>query len=93
MARVADALPAVGFYWPIVSASDHPASAPVHELLASFSGTVKHVQTETVVGAPMARAAVEMARVEDAVAAELRRIVDATARELDGTRSGPGSRH
>ena len=28
MARVADALPAVGFYWPIVSASDHPATAP-----------------------------------------------------------------
>ncbi len=63
MARVADALPAVGFYWPIVSASDHPATAPVHELLASFSGTVKHVQTETVVGASMARVAVEMARV------------------------------
>jgi trimethylamine--corrinoid protein Co-methyltransferase len=63
MARVADALPAVGFYWPIVSASDHPATAPVAELVASFRGTVKHVQTETVVGAPMARAAVEMARV------------------------------
>jgi trimethylamine--corrinoid protein Co-methyltransferase len=72
MARVADALPAVGFYWPIVSASDHPATAPVHELLASFSGTVKHVQTETVVGAPMARAAVEMARVVAGSEANLR---------------------
>ncbi len=63
MARVADALPALGFYWPIVSASDHPATAPVHELLACFSNTVKHVQSETVVDPRMARAAVEMARV------------------------------
>ena len=63
MARVADALPAVGFYWPIVSAQDHPATAPLHELLASYTSTVKHVQTETVMGATMARYAVEMARV------------------------------
>jgi trimethylamine--corrinoid protein Co-methyltransferase len=63
MARVADALPAVGFYWPIVSAGDHPATAPLHELLASVTNTVKHVQTETVMGEPMARYAVEMARV------------------------------
>lgn len=63
MARVADALPALGFYWPIVSAGDHPATAPVHELLACFSNTVKHVQSETVVDPVMARAAVEMATV------------------------------
>jgi trimethylamine--corrinoid protein Co-methyltransferase len=63
MARVSDALPAVGFYWPIVSASDHPASAPLHELLASWGNTVKHIQTETVMGARMARHAVAMARV------------------------------
>ena len=63
MARVADALPAVGFYWPMLSAGDHRATAPLHELLASYSNTVKHVQTETVMGAPMARWAVEMARV------------------------------
>jgi trimethylamine--corrinoid protein Co-methyltransferase len=63
MARVADALPALGFYWPIVSASDHPATAPLHELLASYSNTVKHVQTETVMGATQARHAVDMARV------------------------------
>ena len=63
MARVADALPAVGFYWPMVSAQDHPASAPLHELLASVTNTVKHVQSETVIGAPMARSMVEMARV------------------------------
>jgi trimethylamine--corrinoid protein Co-methyltransferase len=62
-ARLADALPAVGFYWPMLSAQDHPATAPLHELLASYASTVKHVQTETVMGARPARYAVEMARV------------------------------
>jgi trimethylamine--corrinoid protein Co-methyltransferase len=63
MARVADALPAIGFYWPIVSAGDHMATAPLHELFASYANTVKHIQTETVMGAPMAGYAVELARV------------------------------
>jgi len=63
MARVADYLSSIGFYWPIVSAQDHPQTAPLHELDASFNATVKHVQTETVMGEPMARYAVEMARV------------------------------
>jgi trimethylamine--corrinoid protein Co-methyltransferase len=63
MARVSDYLSSLGFYWPIVSAQDHPATAPLHELDASFSNTVKHVQTETVMDEPMARYAVEMARV------------------------------
>jgi trimethylamine--corrinoid protein Co-methyltransferase len=63
MARVVDALPALAFYWPIVSAGDHPATAPIHELLACYSNTVKHVQSETVVDPVMARYAVEMARV------------------------------
>ncbi len=62
MARVADHLPSVGFYWPIVSAQDHEAVAPLHELDASFRNTVKHVQTETVMDEVMARYAVEMAR-------------------------------
>lgn len=62
-ARLADALPAVGFYWPMLSAQDHPATAPLHELLASYPNTVKHVQTETVMGAGPAGYAVEMARV------------------------------
>ncbi len=63
MARVADSLSSLGFYWPIVSAQDHPTTAPLHELDASFSNTVKHVQTETVMDEPMACYAVEMARV------------------------------
>lgn len=63
MARVADWLPSIGFYWPIVSAQDHPETAPLHELEASYSNTVKHVQTETVMDERTARFAVEMATV------------------------------
>ena len=63
MARIADYLSSIGFYWPIVSASDHPATAPLHELDASFNNTVKHVQSETVMGEDLGKYAVEMARV------------------------------
>jgi trimethylamine--corrinoid protein Co-methyltransferase len=63
MARVSDYLSSVGFYWPIVSAQDHPATAPLHEIDACFNNTVKHIQTETVTDERMARYAVEMARV------------------------------
>ncbi len=61
MARVADFLPSIGFYWPMVSAQDHPETASLHELQASFNNTVKHVQTCTVVEEITARYAVEMA--------------------------------
>ena len=63
MARVADYLSSIGFYWPIVTAQDFPATAPLHELHASFNNTVKHVQSETVMDDVSARYAVEMARV------------------------------
>jgi trimethylamine--corrinoid protein Co-methyltransferase len=63
MARVSDYLSSVGFYWPMVAAHDYPASAPLHELEASFANTVKHVQSETVMDEVMARFAVEMAMV------------------------------
>ena len=63
MARVTDALSSIGFYWPIVSAADHPSTAPLHELEASYNNTVKHVQSETVMGEELGRYAVEMARV------------------------------
>jgi len=63
MARVSDALSSIGFYWPIVSAADHPSTAPLHELDASYNNTVKHVQSETVMGEGLGRYAVEMARV------------------------------
>ncbi len=63
MARVCDWLPSVAFYWPMVSAQDHGVTAPLHELDASWGNTVKHVQSETVMGAREARWAVEMATV------------------------------
>jgi trimethylamine--corrinoid protein Co-methyltransferase len=63
MAQVSDYLSSIAFYWPMVSAQDYPASAPLHELEASFNNTVKHVQTETVMDEPTARYAVEMAKV------------------------------
>jgi trimethylamine--corrinoid protein Co-methyltransferase len=63
MARVADYLSSMAFYWPIVSAQDYPATAPLHELEAAFNNTVKHVQSETLMGEKTARYAVEMAQV------------------------------
>ncbi len=63
MARVSDYLSSIGFYWPMVTAHDHPATAPLHELEASFANTVKHVQSETVMDEGMARYALEMAQV------------------------------
>ena len=61
MARISDYLSSMGFYWPIVSAQDYAELAPLHELEASFSNTVKHVQTPTVVREIEGRYAVEMA--------------------------------
>jgi trimethylamine--corrinoid protein Co-methyltransferase len=62
MARVADYLPSISFYWPMVSAQDHPQTASLHELEVSFNNTVKHVQTCTVVEEKTARYALEMAQ-------------------------------
>ncbi|HSJ58120.1 MAG TPA: trimethylamine methyltransferase family protein, partial [Anaerolineae bacterium] len=61
MARVADALSSVSFYWPMVSAQDCGRLAPLHELEAAFQNTSKHVQSETVMGEAPARWAVRMA--------------------------------
>ena len=63
MARVADCLSSIAFYWPMVSAQDYGPLAPLHELDASFHNTVKHVQTETVMGEKPAAYAVRMAEV------------------------------
>jgi trimethylamine--corrinoid protein Co-methyltransferase len=63
MARVADYLSSVAFYWPMVSAQDCGWTAPLHELDASFNNTVKHVQTETVMGDKPAQYAVRMGEV------------------------------
>jgi len=63
MALVSDYLSSLGFYWPIVSAQDYPATAPLHELDAAYNNTVKHIQSETIMGEKQGRYAVEMARV------------------------------
>ncbi len=73
MARVADSLPSVAFYWPMVSAQDFGRSAPLHELDASWNNTVKHVQSETVMGEREAQYAVEMATVITGSREELRK--------------------
>ncbi|UCC86098.1 MAG: trimethylamine methyltransferase family protein [Anaerolineales bacterium] len=72
MARVSDYLSSIAFYWPMVSAQDHAWTAPLHELDASFNNTVKHVQTETVMGEKAARYAVRMAEVIAGDAADMR---------------------
>lgn len=63
MARVADYLTSIAFYWPMVSAREFGRLAPLHELDAAYNNLVKHVQTETVMGAELASYAVRMAEV------------------------------
>ncbi len=63
MARVSDFLTSISFYWPMVSAQDYGKTAPLHELDASFNNTLKHVQTETVMGRKPAQYAVRMGEV------------------------------
>lgn len=63
MARVCDGLSAIGFFWPIVSAQDFPKTAPLHEIDAAFNNTIKHIQSETIMGEWTARYAIEMADV------------------------------
>ncbi len=63
MAWVCDYLSSIAFYWPIVSAQDFGQLAPLHEIDAAFNNTVKHVQTETVMGMGMAKYAIRMAEV------------------------------
>ena len=73
MARVCDYLSSIAFYWPMVSAQDYGKTAPLHELDASWNNTVKHVQSETVMGEAFVRYAVEMATVVVGDKEELRR--------------------
>ena len=60
MARIADALPSIGFMWPTVSAQDHGRTSQLHEIDAAVNNTVKHFQG-MVQGGELARRAVEMA--------------------------------
>ena len=62
MARIADALPSIGFMWPTVSAQDFGQTSQLHEIDAAVNNTVKHFQS-MVQGEAIARYAVEMATV------------------------------
>ncbi len=63
IARVADYVEEVAFHWVPVSAQDKPPeSRGLHELLAVWENSTKHLQTESVYASEAeARAAVEMA--------------------------------
>ena len=62
IARVADYLDQVAFHWVPVSAQDYPPqSRSLHELLAIWQNSSKHVQTESIYSGPEAREAVKMA--------------------------------
>jgi hypothetical protein len=50
----------MSFYWPMVSAQDYGKTAPLHELDASWN-TIKHVQSETLMGGRECKYALEMA--------------------------------
>lgn len=63
MARVCDALPLIGFFWPLVSAQDHGLTAPLHECHAGLTNTLKHVRGGTTVFHELAQFIVEMATV------------------------------
>jgi trimethylamine--corrinoid protein Co-methyltransferase len=72
-ARISDYLSSISFYWPMVSAQDHPVCPSLHELDASFNNTLKHVQTPTVVEEITTRYAVEMAKVVAGSEEEMRK--------------------
>jgi trimethylamine--corrinoid protein Co-methyltransferase len=61
MARVCDALPLVGFFWPPVSAQDYGKTAPLHQCHAGLTNTLKHVRGGMTVHPPLAPYVVEMA--------------------------------
>ena len=63
MARIVDALPAISFFWPPVSAQDHARTAPLHECHAGLTNTLKHVRGATTVHPRLAERVVEMATV------------------------------
>ncbi|MFN2190611.1 MAG: trimethylamine methyltransferase family protein [Candidatus Promineifilaceae bacterium] len=73
MARIADYLTSIGFYWTIVSAQDCGRTAPLHELEISWNKTIKHVQSVTLIGAQLARYALEMGLVISGSIEEMRR--------------------
>jgi trimethylamine--corrinoid protein Co-methyltransferase len=73
MARVADYLSSIGFYWTMVSAQDYGRLSPLHELETSWKNTIKHVQSVTLIGPELARYGLEMGQVISGSVEEMRR--------------------
>ena len=73
MARICDYLPSIAFYWPMVSAQDYGVTSPLHEIDTTWNNSVKHIQSETLMGAKSAQYAVEMAIVLRGSREEVRR--------------------
>ncbi len=73
MARVVDYLPGLAFYWPMVSSQEHGRTAPLHDLDAGFRNTLKHIQSETIMGKRDATYALEMSAVIAGSAEEMHR--------------------
>lgn len=72
-ARICDYLSSMSFYWPMVSAQDYGKTAPLHELDAGWNNTIKHVQSETLMGGRECKYALEMATVISGDRQELRK--------------------
>ncbi|MFN2219123.1 MAG: trimethylamine methyltransferase family protein [Anaerolineae bacterium] len=72
MARVCDALPLIGFFWPPVSAQDYGLTAPLHQCHAGLVNTLKHVRGGMTVVPQLAPYVVEMAAVVAGSAEALR---------------------
>ena len=73
MARVADYLPSIGFIWPMVSAQDYGRTSILQELDAIWNNSVKHIQSETIMGERECQYAIEMATVVADSKEELRK--------------------
>ena len=73
MARVSDYLSSIGFIWPMVSAQDYGQTSILHELDAIWNNSVKHVQSETIMGARECEYSIEMATVISGDKEELRK--------------------
>ncbi|MCF8068178.1 MAG: trimethylamine methyltransferase family protein [Desulfobacterales bacterium] len=62
-ARISDALPLIGFYWPMVTSQDCGITAQLHDCYAGLTNTLKHVRGGTTVPPYLARYIVEMATI------------------------------
>lgn len=72
-ARISDALPMIGFYWPLITAQDCGVTAPLHDCHAGLTSTLKHVRGGTTMPPYLAAYIVETALVAAGSKEALRR--------------------